>query len=223
MVLKLAELKWVEAVKDSLVRGLLSDPIRIKLPILNGEFSALNVSELAEWEEFPAMQKSYFLQADDEINTLKIKDRNYQVFYALGNWGYEVRVPNVHMCLGVEPKHFQSVYFAQLELSQMMEDNYFLYIVKNISKLAGNGASSRLNKGAANKAEKLMRRRILKERLGWDSIEFEKHEWLVLCKIDKNQLAKDISDEINTMILKSFLKYAFTIEEIIEEANQQKI
>ena len=60
MVLKLAELKWVEAVKDSLVRGLLSDPIRIKLPILNGEFSALNVSELAEWEEFPAMQKSYF-------------------------------------------------------------------------------------------------------------------------------------------------------------------
>ena len=43
----------------------------------------------------------------------------------------------------------------------------------------------------------------------------------MLCKIDKNQLAKDIIDEINTMILKSFLKYAFTIEEIIEEAGNK--
>lgn len=220
MVLKLAELKWVEAVKDSLVRGLLSDPIRIKLPILNGEFSALNVSELAEWEEFPAMQKSYFLQADDEINTLQIKGRNYQMFYALGDWGYDVRVPYAHMCLGVEPKHFQSVYFAQMELSQMLEDKDSLYIVKNISKLAGEGASSRLNKGAASRTEKLMRRQILKIRLGGDSLEFENHEWLILCKIDKNKFDGNFDNEINTEILESFLKYAFTIEEIIEEANK---
>lgn len=219
-MLQLAELKWVEAIKDILVKSILSDNIDIKSPILGGEFSAANVSELMEWEEFPTMQKSYFLEKDDEINTLKIKGRNYQVFYALGDWGYDVRVPNVHMCLGVEPKHFQSVYFAQMELSQMLEDKDSLYIVKNISKLAGEGASSRLNKGAASRTEKLMRRQILKERLGWDSLEFEKHDWLVLCKIDKNKFDGEFDNEINTMILESFLKYAFTIEEIIEEANK---
>ena len=185
-MLQLAELKWVESIKDILVKSILSETIEIKLPVLAGEFSAVNVSELEEWEEFPTMQKSYFLQADDEINTLKIKNRNYQVFYALGDWGYDVRVPNAHMCLAVEPKHFQSVYFSQMELSQMLEDKDSLYIVKNISKLAGEGASSRLNKGAANRTEKLMRRQILKKRLGWDSLEFENHEWLILCKIDKN-------------------------------------
>lgn len=216
-MLQLAELKWVESIKDILVKSILSDPIEIKLPILRGQFKAVNVSELVEWEEFPTMQKSYFLQSDDEINTLKIKDRNYQVFYALGDWGYDVRVPSAHMCLGVEPKHFQSVYFAQLELSQMLEDKDYLYIAKNISKLAGEGASSRLNKGAATRTEKLMRRQILKERLGWDSLEFEKHEWLVLCKIDKNKFDGNFDNEINTMILESFLKYAFTIEEIIKE------
>lgn len=219
-MLQLAELKWVEAIKDILVKSILSDKIDIKFPILGGEFSAANVSELMEWEEFPTMKKSYFLEKDDEINTLKIKGRNYQMFYALGDWGYDVRVPYAHMCLGVEPKHFQSVYFAQMELSQMLEDKDSLYIVKNISKLAGEGASSRLNKGAASRTEKLMRRQILKEKLGWDSLEFEKNEWIVLCKIDKKQIDQNFNDEINTKILESFLKYAFTIEEIIEEANK---
>ena len=220
MLLQLAEMKWVESIKDILSKAVLSKPINITLPILNSEFKVSSISASHEWDEFPSMQKTYFLRRDGELNTLKIKDRNYQVFYALGDWGYDVRVPYAHMCLGVEPKHFQSVYFSQMELSQMLEDKASLYIVKNISKLAGEGASSRLNKGAANRTEKLMRRQILKERLGCNSLEFERHEWLVLCKIDKNKFDGHFDNEINTMILESFLKYAFTIEEIIEEANK---
>ena len=217
---QLADLKWVESTKDILAEAVLSKPISIRLPIINSEFKALSISDSHEWDVFPSMQKTYFLRQDGELNTLKIKDRNYQVFYALGDWGYDVRVPNAHMCLGVEPKHFQSAYFAQMELSQMLEDKDYLYIVKNISKLGGEGASSRLNKGASNRTEKLARRQILKKRLGWDSLEFERHEWLVLCKIYKNKFDGHYDDEINTMILESFLKYAFTIEEIIEEANK---
>jgi len=216
-LLQLAELKWVESIKEILVKSILSDPISLKFPILAGEFNAENVSELIEWEEFPEMQRSYFLHPDDNSDTLKINNSYYKVSYAIGQWGRDRRINGAHICLGVEPLRFNSLFFAQLELSQMLEDGDSLYVVKNISKMAGEGASARLNKGTSGRAEQQMRRQLLKERLGWDSLEFEKHEWLVLCKIDKNKFDGNFDNEINTMILESFLKYAFTIEEIIKE------
>ena len=43
-MLQLAELKWVESIKEILVKSILSDPISLKFPILAGEFNAENVS-----------------------------------------------------------------------------------------------------------------------------------------------------------------------------------
>ena len=125
------------------------------------------------------------------------------------------RIKSGHIFLGSEA--FNN-YFAQVELSHAIEDENYIYIVKNISKLAGEGSIYRLNKNAEDKNDKYMRREILIDELKSEVIEYKNSRWIVVDKILKSDLDDEskYSDVIYDFIL-NFLKYAFCIEEIIEK------
>lgn len=72
-------------------------------------------------------------------------------------------------------------FFAQLELSQSLEDDNYLYVVKNISKLLGEGAISRTNNGLkSDKEKKYKRRNRLVTLLDSKVIEYDNNEWMVI-------------------------------------------
>ena len=170
------------------------------------------------------MQKTYFM-INNEVEVLRIKNRTYQMFYNLGEWGYETRIPKCHICLGTTPLLFGSDYFAQIELSQALEDKNKIYIVKNITKLSGKGAISRINNGLGkNKEAKEKRRTNLVNFIDATIQTFDGQEWMCIEEISKDDLYNDDkSGEVITSFMKKFLQYSLKIEEIIYMDKRAKI
>lgn len=156
-----------------------------------------------------------FLSEDQDIKCFSIKGKEYELRMGICDWGTDTRIKSGHIFLGSEA--FNN-YFAQVELSHAIEDENYIYIVKNISKLAGEGSIYRLNKNAEDKNDKYMRREILIDELKSEVIEYKNSRWIVVDKILKSDLDDEskYSDVIYDFIL-NFLKYAFCIEEIIEK------
>lgn len=74
----------------------------------------------------------------------------------------------------------RSDYFCQIELSKAVEDDKYIYIIKNITKLAGNGAISRLNNGLGkDRDRKHQRREELVNRLNADVISYNNNDWIM--------------------------------------------
>ena len=110
-------------------------------------------------------------------------------------------------------------YFSQLELSQALEDDNSIYIVKNITKLSGEGAITRINSGLKdNRERKIERRMELINRLDGKTIPFNKSEWLIITEINKKDLElEENHNEIFFRLIKDFINYSFSIEDIIAE------
>ena len=156
----------------------------------------------------------YFLDENDESNVLAIGNKKYQLYVFIGDWGYDVNVPEAHISLGCDRFH---KFFAQIELSYCLMDDTNVYIVKNM-KLAGPASMSRLNGGAGSKEQKRQRRFTLMQQIGAERLNYQKQEWLCLYKISK----RDLFDE--TKVCKvvhsfwnAFLKYTFKVEAIRKE------
>src|SRR5690625_2738276 len=136
----------------NIIRGILKDTslnrnIEISVHNLELDLTVDSVSITMEDEDFIDMEKIYFM-FEESTSVLKIKNREYEMFFNLGEWGSkERRIPKSHLVLGTNPIKFGSDYFCQIELSQAVEDKDWIYIIKNITKLAGEGAISRLNNG----------------------------------------------------------------------------
>lgn len=125
----------------------------------------------------------------------------------------------MHIVLGTTYSKFGAKeLFSQLEISQSIEDNDYVYLVKNISDLAGKGAIARLNSGLKYKKEKYERINILINRLNTTTKPYEGKEWMIVSKISKEDLdnGQKYNDIFYTMI-KDILNYSFTIEDIIAE------
>lgn len=140
----------------------------------------------------------------------------------IGEWGYEYRIPNMHIVLGSSYNFGSSKdYFSQIEISQALEDREYIYIVKNISKLSGEGAITRINSGLKTDKYKKKERRIrLVNRLNSKSIYYDNQDWMVLSKIDKSDLIKEERhNNIFYNLTKDIINYSFTIEDIIAEDN----
>ena len=77
-----------------------------------------SVSISLEDEDFINMEKIYFM-FEESTSVLKIKNRQYEIFFNIGEWGTkERRIANSHLVLGTNPIRFGSDYFFQIELSQ---------------------------------------------------------------------------------------------------------
>lgn len=220
---ELVTIENVNRIKELLKNTALNDNIEIKIPNLDLSLTVDSVSVTMQNEEFLEkysldMEKVYFMY-QESTPVLKIRNREYELFFNLGEWGYKTRIPKSHLVLGTNPIKFGSDYFCQIELSQAVEDEENIYIIKNISKLAGEGAISRLNNGLGNdKARKHKRREELIERLDLEVISYDDNDWCCVYKIDKDKLNNETYyEEIFHEFMYSFLMYALTIESIVAE------
>lgn len=198
--------------------------INLSYPSIKTEINISNVSENEASKTFMdrSMQEMSFINEEEEENIycMKINNRNHQIYLNIGDWGYNYRIPNMHIVLGTT-YNFGSTkeYFSQLELSQALEDDNSIYIVKNITKLSGEGAISRINSGLKdNRERKIERRMELINRLDAKTIPFNKSEWLIITEINKKDLElEENHNEIFFRLIKDFINYSFSIEDIIAE------
>lgn len=203
--------------------------IELEYPIIKTKVKITNVSESEDSNTFIGrdMKEMIFIN-EEEINNvycLKIKNKKHQLYLNIGDWGYDYRIPNMHIVLGSSKSFGGSRgYFSQLEISQALEDESNIYIVKNLTKLAGEGAISRINSGLKdNKDKKFERRRELVKRLKSEKIYFDNSEWLVINSICKDDLkSEEKCNEILYNFIKDFINYSFVIEEIVEEYKNSK-
>ena len=164
-----------------------------------------------------SLKKIYFLdeQREDNVYCMTVSKKQYKLFLEIGHWSDKYRVDDSHIILGTNYK--LGDHFVELELSQALEDNKNIYITKNISRLAGEGAISRINSGLKNdRARKIERRNMLVSKLNSEVISFENNELICINKIKKYDLDKpEKCDKIFFEFMKDLINYAFTIEEIV--------
>lgn len=167
------------------------------------------------------MEIFYFLnnKQEDKLQCIEINNKKHKLYMNIGEWGYEYDIPNMHIVLGTTSSKIGSKeYFSQLEISQALEDDKCIYLVKNISKLSGEGAISRLNSGLKEKALKYERRNRLINRLKTTTKLYDDNEWMIVSKISKKDLSNDEKyNDIFYSMIKDILNYSFTIEDIIAE------
>lgn len=200
-------------IKDILLTAQLLKPIEIIHDEIDLHFFADSLSEVAKNAIFENMDATFFMN-NDNSKVLKLDNRNHYLFFNIGDWGGKVRIPNVHICLGT-PKFGE--YFSQLELSQALEDNKYIYIVKNISKLGGKGSIKRLYNGLHNNKSKQRQRldALIRESCG-QVIYYNEEEWLSVTKISKEDLtSEEKHDQIAHNFLTEFLNFAFLIEKFV--------
>ncbi|WP_127837080.1 hypothetical protein [Clostridium prolinivorans] len=167
----------------------------------------------------------FFLENESNKEVLTVNNKSYWVSIKVGWWRDTYRIKNAHITLGTNYYGFGRGhnFFSQLELSQALEDKNNIYIVKNISNLAGDGSISRLNSGLKDKDKKLQRRNELIKRINGQVISYKNLNWLIVSKFNKEYLYNEEKQcEIFYCFLKDFLEYSLTIEEIIAEEKLKK-
>ena len=171
------------------------------------------------------MEMFNFLNGEQEGNLLcmEVNNKKHQLYMNIGEWGvygnYEYDIPNMHIVLGTTSSKFGAKeYFSQLEISQALEDDKYIYLVKNISKLAGEGSIARLNNGLKEKALKHERRNRLINRLNTTTKLYDDNEWMIVSKISKEDLDNEQKhNDIFYNMINDILNYSFTVEDIIAE------
>lgn len=192
--------------------------------------TVINIDGVTESEESKLfddrhMEMFHFLHGEQEgkLLCIEVNNKKHQLYMNVGEWGisgrYRYDIHDMHIVLGTTSSKFGTKeLFSQLEISQAIEDNDYIYLVKNISNLAGKGAITRINSGLKDKKEKYERRNRLVNRLNTTTKLYEDKEWMVVSKITKENLDNEqkYNDIFYTMI-KDILNYSFTVEDIIEE------
>lgn len=217
MCLEKISIENANKLKDILLNSSLKRNIKLKFPSLDLEINIDNISE-NYYDDYNDRDFMDLLDTTKENSDLciKINNKYYNLRLSLGEWGYTYAIPNMHLALYSNCSRFGD-YFAQLDLSQCIEDEENVYIVKKISKLSGEGAIARLNKNLGDdKLAKFGRRFLLINILKADIINYENEGWICINKVKKEDLNNEyMSEEILHNFLCDFINYAFTIEELI--------
>ena len=190
----------------------------INIEVLNGKYkiNAFNITESYKSEHHGYnMNEFYLMDNHNKYNVLEYKNKLYEVFVNFGEWAYKTRLNNTHITAGSSKFHD---YSFQLELSQAIKDKENLYIVKNISNLAGKGALVRLYRGLGkDRAKKEKRRERFIEEFNSRILKYEGKEWIVISKILLDDLFDDNkNEEIFYNLLNSILKAMLLVEGIGE-------
>lgn len=175
-----------DRIKEILSTAHLEEKIKIEIDdfILNAS-SVSESANTAHHEPFK-MEEFYLLDDNNREGVLEYKDEMHSIFINVGQWGYATRLKNTHITFGSSKFHD---FCFQLELSQAVSDRKYIYIIKNITNLAGKGAICRLYRGLKNnRKEKLERQQVFIERFGHELIRLENKDWVVISKIEINEL-----------------------------------
>lgn len=200
---------------DIIINANINKNISIMMPISGIKLEVNSLSDSKYEEKYHGMYQRFFTK-NEKYSPLIIGDFPYMLYYNVGKWGYDTDIDDAHISLGCSA--FGS-YFAQIEVSYCLEDKDKIYIVKNISNLAGRGAISRLNPNKpSNQQEARYRRILLNKKTKLPTFSFNKREWLVIYSVNISDLHDEKQENtIITDFMKNFLLYSFTIEEILEE------
>lgn len=202
-----------DRIKEILESECLCKPIEIEVD--EYKLNVDNVSETIETTHHQPyeMKEFYLLNNDFNDGVLKYKHRLYEAFVNVGEWGYETRLKNTHITLGSDRFHD---FCFQLELSQAIKDENYIYIAKNITSMAGPGAICRLYRGLkSDKAKKLMRQQQFIERYGNELIRYKNKDWIVISKIGVNDLHDDVkAPEIFYNLIKNMFFAMISVESI---------
>lgn len=207
-----------EIIKKLLLNTQLSEEIEININKGNISLLVTKVSENHVEEEWG--NEEFYLENEENDNSLVINNKNYWISIKVGWWRDTYRIPNAHITLGTDYYKFGGghKFFSQLELSQALEDKESIYLLKNITNLSGEGSISRLNSGLKDRNKKINRRNELIRRLDGEIIRFDNYDWLIVTELKKNEIYEEENhSKVFTKFLNDFLKYSFTIEEIILE------
>lgn len=190
----------------------------INIEVLDGKYkiNAFDITESYKSEHYgDNMNEFYLMDNHNKYNVLEYKNKLYEVFVNFGEWAYKTRLNNTHITAGSSKFHD---YSFQLELSQAIKDKENLYIVKNITNLAGNGALVRLYRGLGkDRAKKENRRQRFIEEFNSRILKYEGKEWIVISKILLDDLFDDNkNEEIFYNLLNSILKAMLLVEGIGE-------
>ena len=190
----------------------------INIEVLDGKYkiNAFDITESYKSEHHGYnMNEFYLMDNHNKYNVLEYKNKLYEVFVNFGEWAYKTRLNNTHITAGSSKSHD---YSFQLELSQAIKDKENLYIVKNITNLAGNGALVRLYRGLGkDRAKKENRRQRFIEEFNSRILKYEGKEWIVISKILLDDLFDDNkNEEIFYNLLNSILKAMLLVEGIGE-------
>lgn len=205
-----------DRIKDILNGTGLKEDINIE--VLEGRYkiNAFDVTEAYKSERYGYdMNEFYLMDNDNKYDVLEYKNKLYEVFVSLGEWAYETRLKNSHITVGSSKFHD---YSFQLELSQAIKDEENLYIIKNVTNLAGNGALVRLYRGLGkDRVEKENRKERFIEEFNSEILKYEGKEWVVISKISLEGLFDDNkSQDIFYDLLNSILKAMLLVEGIGE-------
>lgn len=197
----------------------LSKELEITIPdlqvVLKAD-SATKAEQNKNLEKYYGDMDKRTLLIDGRSKTLKQNNESYEVMFSFDSWDNYIAEYSSFFVLSTKPISFGSDYFCQLKLTQALEDENNIYIVKNISKLAGDGAISRLNKGAYRKEVKRERRDELVRRLEKQVLEYDNQYWICIDTISKNEIEnKNCHKNIFYNFMCNILNYALTIEDLI--------
>lgn len=179
---------------DRIKEILLSTWLYKEIELEAGDFRlyASSVSETNETEHHNPfdMQEFYLLGKENEFGVLEYKEKKYDAFVNVGQWGYETRLKDTHITLGSSKFHD---FCFQIELSQALKDENYIYIIKNVTNMAGPGAICRLYRGLkSNRTEKLKRQDLFVEKFGKEVLMYKNKDWIVISKIR----LEDMYDEV---------------------------
>ena len=162
-------------------------------------------------------------EKEGNILCMEVNNKKHQLYMNIGEWGasgrYKYDIHDMHIVLGTTSSKFgEKELFSQIEISQALEDKDYVYLVKNISDLAGKGAIARLNSGLKDKKLKYERRNTLVSRLNTTTKPYEDKEWMIVSKISKEDLDNEQKhNDIFYNMIRDMLNYSFTVEDIIVE------
>ena len=131
-----------EKIKNILLNNYLDNKsINLEYKNINTIINIDGITESKKSELFDDrdMEMFHFLNGEQEGNLLcmEVNNKKHQLYMNIGEWGvygnYEYEIPNMHIVLGTTSSKFGAKeYFSQLEISQALEDDKYIYLVKNM-------------------------------------------------------------------------------------------
>lgn len=206
-----------DIIKSILNKSELNNSINIE--VLNSKYklNAFNVTQREKSKHHRYDMNEFYLKDNyNRYDVLEYKNKLYEIFINFGEWGYKTRLKNTHITVGSSKFH---EYSFQVELSQAVKDEKYVYIIKNISNLAGNGALVRLYRGLGkDRVKKENRKERFVEELDNEIIKYCGKEWIVISKIRLEDLFDyNKGENVFYNLLNSILKAMLLVEGIGEE------
>lgn len=173
-------------------------------------------------------QKIRRFDMDDDIHAIRYEGKQVVLYMHIGGWSTNPRIKNSHISIYTNSRKIGGDRFFQIELSDCIEDDNYIYILKKISKNTGSGAISRLNNSSYPTKEGEKRDKDLRERRNElvrrtysDVINYNNNDWICIYKFDKEKLFdSSYHEELFNECIEKIIEFTFAMESIVVEAKK---